>query len=68
MQINTCESEHDAIVRAGTRCTPGYAVSGAGLVLCSRHALVCRNGVADLHKGERYVFIHLFSVIVFSLS
>ncbi|KIJ96214.1 hypothetical protein K443DRAFT_134179 [Laccaria amethystina LaAM-08-1] len=25
-EINTCESEHDAIVRAQTRCTPGYAI------------------------------------------
>lgn len=53
MQINTCESEHDAIVRAGYRSTPGYAVSGAGLALCSRHVLVRKNGVADLQKGEK---------------
>lgn len=52
-QINTCESEHDAIVRAQTRCTPGYAVSGTGLVVCSRHALVRRNGAGDLPKGEK---------------
>lgn len=48
-----CESEHDAIVRAQTRCTPGYAVSGTGLVICSRHALVRRNGAGDLQKGEK---------------
>ncbi|KAM6489975.1 hypothetical protein JOM56_014554 [Amanita muscaria] len=53
-EINTCQSEHEAIVRASTRNMPGYAVSGAGLVLCSRHSLVRKNGVGDLQKGERY--------------
>ena len=47
------------------RCTPGYLVSGAGLVLCSQHALVCRNGVADLKKGEQYVFaLSLFAFLI----
>ncbi|EDR06772.1 uncharacterized protein LACBIDRAFT_299636 [Laccaria bicolor S238N-H82] len=53
-EINTCESEHDAIVRAQTRCTPGYAVSGTVIVICSRHALIRRNGAGDLQKGEKY--------------
>ncbi|KAJ2921118.1 hypothetical protein H1R20_g15975, partial [Candolleomyces eurysporus] len=53
-EINTCLSEHDAIVRAAVRCTPGYDVTGAGLVICSRHGLVRRNGAGDLQKGERY--------------
>ena len=52
-QISTCQSEHDAIVRASTRNTPGYAVSGTGLVICSRHSLVRKNGAGDLRKGER---------------
>ncbi|KAG6824478.1 hypothetical protein H0H92_006740, partial [Tricholoma furcatifolium] len=51
-QINTCQSEHDAIARANSRHLPGHLVSGTGLVLCARHALICRNGVADLTKGE----------------
>ncbi|KAJ3511895.1 hypothetical protein NLJ89_g3832 [Agrocybe chaxingu] len=53
-EINSCESEHDAIVRAGIRSSPGYSVSGAGLAMCSRHSLVRKNGVGDLQKGERY--------------
>ncbi|KAF8333820.1 hypothetical protein F5887DRAFT_892938 [Amanita rubescens] len=53
-EINTCESEHDAIARAQIRCTPGYAISGNGLALCSRHAVIRRNGAGDLQKGERY--------------
>ncbi|KAF8335185.1 hypothetical protein F5887DRAFT_892104 [Amanita rubescens] len=53
-EINTCESEHDAIAKAQVRCTPGYAVSGNGLALCSRHSLIRRNGAGDLQKGERY--------------
>jgi len=54
-QINTCRSEHDAIVRAAVRGSSGYNVTGAGLVLCPRHCLVRKNGVADLQKGEKYV-------------
>ncbi|PPR06996.1 hypothetical protein CVT24_011092 [Panaeolus cyanescens] len=53
-ELNTCESEHDAIVKASTSSTLGYAISGKGLALCSRHLLVRKNGVGDLQKGERY--------------
>jgi len=52
-QINTCQSEHDTIIRASIRNTPGYAVSGTGLVICSRHSLVRKNSVGDLQKGEQ---------------
>jgi len=44
------------IVCAQTHCTPGYAVSGTAIVICSRHALIRRNGAGDLQKGEKYVF------------
>lgn len=52
-QISTCQSEHDALVRAAVRSTPGYKVTGTVLVLCPRHGLVRQNGVGDLQKGER---------------
>ena len=52
-QVNTCESRHDALVRAATRSTPGYSVSGAVVVICSRHCLVCKNGAGDLQLGEK---------------
>ncbi|PPR07940.1 hypothetical protein CVT24_001008 [Panaeolus cyanescens] len=53
-EINTCDSEHDAVLRASIRRTPGYSVTGAGLVICSRHCLVRPNGAGDLQKGEKY--------------
>ena len=53
IKINTCQSEHDALVRAAVRCTPGYKVTGVILVLCPRHGLVQKNGVGDLQKGEK---------------
>ncbi|KAG2003598.1 hypothetical protein CC2G_004190 [Coprinopsis cinerea AmutBmut pab1-1] len=64
-EINTCQSEHDAVVRAAVRCTPGYNVTGAALVICSRHGLVRRNGAGDLQKGERYCNVDyiIFSAI-----
>ena len=55
VQISTCESQHDAIVRANTRSSPGYAISGASLVICSRHCMIRRNGAGDLYKGEACV-------------
>ncbi|TEB22263.1 hypothetical protein FA13DRAFT_1641660 [Coprinellus micaceus] len=53
-EINTCQSEHDAVVRAAVRRTPGYNVTGAGVVICSRHGLIRPNGIGDLQRGERY--------------
>ena len=53
VKVNTCKSEHDALVRAAVRCTPGYMVTGTILVLCPRHGLVRKNGVGDLQKGEK---------------
>ncbi|KAH9956388.1 hypothetical protein BGW80DRAFT_1439367 [Lactifluus volemus] len=53
-EINTCQSEHDALVRAVVRCTPGYSVTGVGLCICPRHCLIRKNGAGDLQKGERY--------------
>ncbi|KAF8992130.1 hypothetical protein BDQ17DRAFT_1432627 [Cyathus striatus] len=65
-EMNMCQSKHDAIVRASTCSTPGYAVSSTALVLCSRHSLVRRNGVGDLQKGERYCNVHfaIFSTLI----
>lgn len=62
--MNTCESEHDAIVKANTRSTPGYAVTGCGLVVCARHSFVRKNGAGDLQKGERHVTSAVFRYIM----
>ena len=62
-QINTCESQHDALVRAGTRSSPGYAVSGTLLVICSRHCMIRKNGAGDLQLSEKYVLSMLLSAL-----
>ena len=51
---NTCSAEYNAIKRAGV-AREGYLASGVGAVLCGRHGLARRCGVADLQKGERCV-------------
>jgi hypothetical protein len=53
IEINTCQSEHDALVRAAVRSKPGYKVTGVLVVICPRHGLVRKNGVGDLQKGEK---------------
>ena len=53
IKINTCQSEHDALVHAAVCSTPGYKVSGTLLVLCPCHGVVHKNGVSDLQKGEK---------------
>ena len=58
-QINTCESQHDVLVHAATWSLPGYAMSGAVAVICSRHCLIHRNGAGDLQKGKKYVVLTL---------
>jgi len=60
MQINTCRSQHDAILRANSRNKEGYLASGSALVQCARHALVRKNGVGDLQKGEKWVTMTFF--------
>jgi hypothetical protein len=53
LQVNDCESEHDALAKAATRGIPGYASSGNGIAICSRHGLIRSAG--DLQKGEKCV-------------
>ncbi|KAH6887831.1 hypothetical protein BKA70DRAFT_1235793 [Coprinopsis sp. MPI-PUGE-AT-0042] len=69
-EISTCHSEHDAIVRASVRRTPGYNVTGAGLVICSRHGLVRPNGIGDLQKGETFAnmdYIFFAAILIVAL-
>ncbi|KAF8976702.1 hypothetical protein BDQ17DRAFT_1454822 [Cyathus striatus] len=69
-EINTCDSEHDAILQAGIRSAPGHSVTGAALVICSRHSLIRRNGAGDLQKGEcrycniDYIFLSTLASVV----
>lgn len=58
--MNTCKSEHEALTKANTRSKEGYIASGTGLVQCARHALVRKNGVGDLQKGEKYAWLRSF--------
>lgn len=51
-QENTCNIEHNAILKAGLR-KEGYLASGVGAVLCARHSLARPNGIGDLQKGEK---------------
>ncbi|TFK16704.1 hypothetical protein FA15DRAFT_569430, partial [Coprinopsis marcescibilis] len=50
--------------------TPGYSVTGAGLVVCSCHCLVHPNGAGNLQKGEWYCnmdYILFSSIVAFGL-
>ncbi|KAF4568154.1 hypothetical protein EYR36_010163 [Pleurotus pulmonarius] len=69
-EISTCYNEHDAILRANTRHTPGYDVSGVVLLtppaltihdvqlqLAKEEAQETRNGVLSPHKVSLSKFI-----------
>jgi hypothetical protein len=43
----------------------GFAVNGVGAAICARHLLYRAQGVVDLPRGERQVFI---SFILFLLN
>ncbi|KAH6886031.1 hypothetical protein BKA70DRAFT_1465400 [Coprinopsis sp. MPI-PUGE-AT-0042] len=61
-EISTCHSEHDAIVRASVRRTPGYNVTGAGLVICSRHGL-CADVNPSRFANMDYIFFAAIIII-----
>ncbi|KZT12102.1 uncharacterized protein LAESUDRAFT_620317, partial [Laetiporus sulphureus 93-53] len=50
---NTCSAEHNTIIKANLHKN-GYLASGVGAILCVQHVLVCRKGVGDLQKGEKF--------------
>lgn len=52
LQPNLCDSELHAIDHTNTKFSDGYLATGVGGVLC-RHALVRKNGLGSLQKGER---------------
>ncbi|KAH7904723.1 hypothetical protein BJ138DRAFT_1138468 [Hygrophoropsis aurantiaca] len=62
---NLCDSELHAVDHANVKFSSGYKSTGVGGTLC-RHSLICKNGLGDLQKGERYAnmdFIVFFSLI-----
>ncbi|KAJ7814307.1 hypothetical protein B0H13DRAFT_2242773 [Mycena leptocephala] len=52
-EMSTC-SGLAALDYANTKFSRGYASTGVGLGVCTRHEFVQRNGAADLQKGERF--------------
>ena len=55
-KIETCGTEFHAVNQANSKRSTDFCVSGVGAVVC-RHGLVRKNGVVDLQKGERWVYI-----------
>ncbi|KAJ7797205.1 hypothetical protein B0H14DRAFT_3494018 [Mycena olivaceomarginata] len=43
-----------ALLQKETRITTGLRCSGVGGCVCTRHGVVCPQGLGDLQKGERY--------------
>ncbi|KAF8141071.1 hypothetical protein K438DRAFT_1518039, partial [Mycena galopus ATCC 62051] len=66
-----------ALDHANTKYSQGYAATGCGMVTCSRHEIVAKNGVGDLQNGEKYgnmdyiaacAFRHFIALLFFLLS
>ncbi|KIM87974.1 hypothetical protein PILCRDRAFT_3683 [Piloderma croceum F 1598] len=69
-EINTCKSQHDAVLWANSHGKEGWLVSGTGLAQCGHHALVHKNGIGDLQKREKYCnmdYIILLAIISITL-
>ncbi|KAJ7590359.1 hypothetical protein C8J56DRAFT_783650, partial [Mycena floridula] len=76
-EMNSCTGL-SAVDHANTRFLRGYAVTGVGLGLCTRHELVAKNGVGDIQKGENrfgnmaFIFAsllrHVLEIIAIVLS
>ncbi|KAJ7584013.1 hypothetical protein C8J56DRAFT_1005179 [Mycena floridula] len=75
-EMNSCTGL-SAVDHANTRFSRGYAITGVGLGLCTRHELVAKNGVGDIQKGEKFgnmafIFVsllrHVLEIIAIVLS
>ncbi|KAF7343820.1 CxC2 domain-containing protein [Mycena sanguinolenta] len=75
-EMSTCTGLA-ALDHANTKYAQGYAATGCGMVTCGRHEVVCKNGVGDLQKGEKYgnmdyivasAWVHLRALLFFLLS
>jgi hypothetical protein len=64
--MSTC-SGLAALDHANSKFSRGYATTGVGVAMCARHEFIQKNGVGDLQKGERYVFLrHLLIGLISS--
>ncbi|KAF7377131.1 CxC2 domain-containing protein [Mycena sanguinolenta] len=75
-EMSTCTGLA-ALDHANTKYAQGYAATGCGMVTCGPHEVVCKNGVGDLQKGEKYgnmdyivasAWMHLRALLFFLLS
>ncbi|KAH9848497.1 hypothetical protein C2E23DRAFT_739298 [Lenzites betulinus] len=46
-----------AIAHANSKFSSGYAATGVGAIICARHEFMLANGLADILKGERYIYM-----------
>ncbi len=61
-QISTCTG-FAAMKQANIKYAKGYAASGVGACICSRHEFMLANGVGDTQLGEKYVcYVSWFGV------
>ena len=63
-KIETCGTEFHTVNQANSKWSKDFTMSGVGAVVC-HHGLIHKNGVVDLQKGERWVFMPLLYALVF---
>ncbi|KAG1829763.1 hypothetical protein EV424DRAFT_1535477 [Suillus variegatus] len=64
---STCVS-HNAVNMADTKISKGLAATGVGTVDCAHHDMKLANGVGDLQKGEKYVYVNMDYLVFSALS
>jgi hypothetical protein len=61
--MSTC-SGLAALDYANTKFSRGYSSTGVGMGVCARHEFIQPNGVGDLQRGERFVLLAAFNVVL----
>jgi hypothetical protein len=61
--MSTC-SGLAALDYANTKFSRGYSSTGIGMGVCARHEFIQPNGVGDLQRGERFVLLAAFNVVL----
>ena len=57
IEVTGCSSDFHAVNQVNRKSKKAYAATGVVACVCARHSLMRKNGVGDLQRGERWVYM-----------